>query len=177
MKEVWKDIKGFEGRYQVSNFGNVMSLNYNKTGKKRLLKPSKHYKNGYLLVGLHKDGKVKMYLVHRLVAQAFLENPHKYKEINHLDECKTNNAINNLEWCDRKYNCNYGTRTERTCRAIIAIDYTSGLIEEFPSAWEASRQLGIAQSNIVACLKGRCKTYKGFYWFYSSQDTNSNSNE
>lgn len=177
MKEVYKDIKDYEGRYQVSNMGNVMSLNYNHTGKKRLLKPKKE-KNGYLRVQLWQEGKLKQCYIHRLVAQAFLENPHNLPQINHKDQNKENNIVSNLEYCSSEYNNNYGTRTERQAEKlsipIFAIDCTTGLIEEFVSAMEASRQLKVNRSGIVNCLKGRCKTYKGFQWFYAKQDTNKN---
>ena len=177
MKEIYKDIEGYEGRYQVSNMGNVMSLNYRGTGKKRILKQGKT-SWGYLQVGLSKDGKTKWYTLHRLVANAFLSNPQGYKEINHKDQNKENNIVSNLEFCSAEYNINYGDRTERVAekltnnpkksKAIIAIDIVTGLILEFPSAREASRQLKVNRSGIVACLKGRGKTCGGFYWFYAS---------
>ena len=102
-KEIWKDILGYEGKYQVSNWGRVKSLNYNNTGKEGIMKLTKDG-NGYLQVQLHKDGKVKECRVNRLVAQAFLENPDNLPEVNHKDKNRSNNKLENLEWCDRKYN-------------------------------------------------------------------------
>ena len=111
--EEWKDIEGYEGLYQVSNKGRIKSLNYRRTGKEGMLK-GKPDKNGYLIVFLYKKGeKPKPFLIHRLVAIMFLHNPNNYLEVNHIDEDKTNNNVENLEWCTRKYNMNYGTRNER----------------------------------------------------------------
>lgn len=126
MEEQWKDIKGYEGLYEVSNLGNVRSLD--RTVKRgqgytikegRVLTPFYEEKKGYYQVVLAKDGKAKTYRVHRLVAVAFLENPNNYTDVNHKDEVKTNNNVDNLEWCTRKYNNNYGTKPERTRKAMM----------------------------------------------------------
>lgn len=106
-KQIWKDIPGYEGKYQVSNTGRVRSLNYGRTGKIKVLKQGTK-DNGYKVVVIYKNGKRKKYLVHRLVAQAFIPNPNNYPIINHKDENKTNNAVWNLEWCTYEYNVNYG---------------------------------------------------------------------
>lgn len=127
MEEQWKDIKGHEGLYEVSNFGNVRSLDrvirakHNGTmlRKGRILTPFYEEKKGYYQVSLSKDGKNKKHRVHRLVASAFLDNPHNYTDVNHKDEVKTNNNVDNLEWCTRKYNNNYGTKPERTRKAMM----------------------------------------------------------
>ena len=108
-KEIWKDIKGFEGHYQVSNFGRVKSI---KFGKERILRPGKN-KKGYLRVGISKNGESKTYSVHRLVAQAFIPNLNNLPQINHKNEDKTDNRVENLEFCDAKYNNTYGTRIQR----------------------------------------------------------------
>ena len=103
MQEYFKDIAGYEGLYKVSNLGNIKSFRLNKEGT--ILKPYKNQK-GYCMLRLcNKEGQ-KLKLVHRLVAEAFIPNPLNLKEINHKDENKENNTIDNLEWCDRKYNCN-----------------------------------------------------------------------
>ena len=112
MKEEWKDIKGYEGLYQVSNLGRVKSLGNNKSKKEKILDPKPNM-YGYKEVRLSKEGKRKPYKVHRLVAIYFIPNPNNYKEVNHKDEDKTNNHVSNLEWCDRKYNINYGTRNKK----------------------------------------------------------------
>ena len=114
--EQFRNIEGYEGLYQVSNEGRVKSLNYRRSGEERVLKPAKNNWN-YLQVYLSKNKKYKWYKVHRLVAQAFIPNPENLPEVNHLDEDKTNNNVENLEWCTREYNNNYGTRNERMAEA------------------------------------------------------------
>ena len=117
MEEEWKDIKGYEGRYQISSFGRVKSLNYRCTGREKILDFKSTNSRGYVIAKLCKEGKVKSYTVHKLVAEAFIPNPNNYKEINHRDENKINNHVSNLEWCTRKYNCNYGTRNKRVSKS------------------------------------------------------------
>ena len=181
-EEIWKDIEefeGYEGLYKVSNRGNVKSLNYRHTGKERILKTRKT-SDGYLLVNLYKDGKMKTYYVHQLVATAFCENPEGYTEVNHKDENKENNCIDNLEWCSRSYNLSYNGRAkkagekvaEKLSKPVLAIHKISGLILEFSSTMEASRQTGINQGNITSCLKGRLKSAGGYYWHYADEDNN-----
>lgn len=114
-KEIWKDVVGFEGLYQVSNLGNVKSLpkytyskGYPQLRKEKLLKPGKTGKrHNYLAVVLN-DGK--QYKVHRLVAQAFIPNPNNFPQVNHKDENPANNSVDNLEWCSNQYNCKYSGR-------------------------------------------------------------------
>ena len=122
MIEEWRPIKGYEGLYEVSNTGRVRSLDrYDSNNhflKGRILKLYTR-KGGYLFVQLHLNGKGKNYLVHRLVAIAFIPNPDNLPEVNHLDEDKTNNRVENLEFCDRKYNINYGTRTDKVRNTAI----------------------------------------------------------
>lgn len=110
--EIWRDVDGYENIYKVSNIGNIKSLNYKNTKKEKLLKQCVD-KGGYLRVTLSKNGKEKLKIVHRLIAKAFIPNPNNLPEVNHKDEDKTNNKINNLEWCDRLYNVNYGTILQR----------------------------------------------------------------
>ena len=116
MNEEWRDIKEYEGKYQVSNLGRVKSLNYNNTKKEKILKSRNN--RGYLCVTLYKEGKSKTCKVHRLVAQAFIENSNNYLEVNHKDENKTNNCVENLEWCTRKYNNSYGTRNKKASESM-----------------------------------------------------------
>lgn len=177
--EEWKDIKGFEGLYMVSNLGRVKSLNYRRTGKEKTLK-ARVTGDGYLLVGLHKNNKTKQYLVHRLVAQAFLENPDNLPEVNHKDEDKTNNCADNLEYCSRSYNITYNGRAKkvaeknvnnpRKSKPVIGINKVSGLIVEFPSINEASRQTVISLGGICDCCKGKRKSIKGYVWFYADDN-------
>lgn len=121
MQEIWKDIKHYEGLYQVSNLGNVKTLdkyvnsgikNNNKVKRKgKLLK--QYNKRGYLQVTLTHNNKRKYVGVHRLVAQAFIPNPNNLPQVNHKDEDPLNNHVENLEWCTAKYNCNYGNRNSK----------------------------------------------------------------
>lgn len=114
--EIWKPITGYEGLYEVSNFGNVRSLDiYDSMGrfrKGRLRKQQLDGKKNYLTVMLSKKGVTKRVIVHRLVAKEFVGNPLNLPEVNHKDECKTNNNADNLEWCDHTYNNNYGSKLE-----------------------------------------------------------------
>lgn len=113
---IWKDIRGYEGIYQISNYGEVMRLmSYDSRNHLRNSKILKQRKNsdGYKVVGLHKNGLEKKFLIHRLVAENFIENPNNLPEINHIDENKQNNSVFNLEWCDRKYNVNYGNAQKK----------------------------------------------------------------
>ena len=165
-EEIWKDIKGYEGKYQISNMGRVKSLNYRNTGKEKIMKP---YDNGhgYLKIKLCKDGKVKKYRINRLVALAFLENPNSLPEVNHKNEDKTDNRVENLEWCSRSYNVNYGTRTEKTCKPVFSVDKESGLIMWWQSVIEASRQTNINQGSIAKCCQGKRKSAGGHIFFYA----------
>ena len=187
MEEIFLDIEGFEGLYQVSNLGNVKSLNYNNTKKEKLLKHIIN-SNGYKRVNLYKNKTRKIYDVHRLVANAFLPNTHNYPCVNHKDECKTNNVVTNLEWCTYKYNLNYGTRIARVAKSLSnnpnrlkAISksltnnpkrskavgaYKDGeLVMIFPSVGEANRN-GFNKGHVADCCNGKRKSYKGYIWSY-----------
>ena len=107
MKELWLPIIGYEGLYDVSNFGRIRNSRTNK------ILSLANNRQGYKLVTLYKNKKLKTFLAHRLVAIAFIENPNSFPEINHIDENKQNNNVSNLEWCDRVYNANYGTGNKR----------------------------------------------------------------
>lgn len=178
MVEVWKDVPGYEGLYQVSNLGNVRSLDryvdYGKTTafrKGRIMKQGKAT-GGYLQVELFKNKISSTRLVHRLVAEAFVTNIENLSEVNHKDENKENNCADNLEWCARKYNINYGTGNARRIKnkvvavVMCALDGTE--LMEFPSVHEAARSIsknGVA-GNISECCKGRRKTAYGYIWKY-----------
>lgn len=121
MSEQWKPIKGYEGFYEISNFGRVKSIKRVVTSKTKNGKPStkmlkerilslQKSTNGYVQVGLSKEKEVRIYRVHRLVADAFIANPDNLPEVNHIDEDRTNNNADNLEWCTHEYNNNYGNK-------------------------------------------------------------------
>lgn len=170
--EIWKDIPDYPN-YQVSNLGNVKSLNYNHTGKEGLLKQGKQ-KNGYLSVFLYKDVKGKTFYVHKLVAMVFLENPYNYPCVNHKDENKENNCLNNLEWVSYQYNNTYnnihkkrGLKTGKTRKKpILQYTLSGDFIKEFDSATTANIELKISQENICMCCKGKIKSAYGFIWKY-----------
>lgn len=170
--EEWKDIKGYEGHYQVSNLGRVRSLGGTTWKSEKLM--STERKN-YERVGLYKDKRTKQLLVHRLVAEAFIPNPDNLPEINHKDENKLNNCVENLEWCTRHYNLNYGTRNKRIGKVHINRKDQSKpvlcveLNRVFPSTHEAGRFLGKEhiQVDIIKCCMGKkYKTVCGYHWQY-----------
>ena len=174
--EEWRDVVGYEGRYQVSSMGRVKSLERKvtkgdgeRTVKERFLKPNVAY-GGYLMVALYADGKRKMLKVHRLVCQAFHDNPDNKSDVNHINEDKADNRACNLEWCTRRENINHGTHNERSgkTRSKPIAQYTldGELVKNWPSAMEAQRQVGFACSNICKSAKGKYKQAYGFIWKY-----------
>lgn len=167
MAETWIDVKGYEGLYQVSNLGNVKSLGNDKKRKEKILIPSLNNK-GYQKVNLCKNGKDETRKVHRLVAEHFIPNPDNLPQVNHRDEDKTNNCVNNLEWCDAAYNNKYGTRTAKTSKPIIQYTKDGQFVAEFPSTMEAARQTGVSVGNICSCCKGNPKYSHagGYIWRY-----------
>lgn len=170
MSEKWADIKGFEGLYQVSNLGRVKSLPRQGTyATPHILVPSKD-KNGYLHVGLLKNSIRKTKRVHRLVAEAFIDNPDKLPEINHKDENKQNNQVSNLEWCTRKYNVNYGSRTEKTQKAVMQFNKAGVLVATYKGLNEIKRALKIKNvSNISNVCKGKRKSAYGYVWKFREE--------
>lgn len=182
--EIWKDIDGYEGLYQVSNKGNIRSLNrkviyvdgrvFKYKGK--ILKKSLN--RGYEYVKISKGSVIKTFKVHRLVAQAFISNPLNLEQVNHKDETKTNNNVSNLEWCSAKYNSNYGTSTERAKnhtdykklgkerknkngKKLYQFSLEGELIKIYPTIREAARN-GFDRGAIHRCITGRVNSHKGF---------------
>lgn len=169
MQEIWKDIKEYYGLYQVSNMGNVKSLNYLHTGEEKILRPIVG-RDGYLRVNLYKNNNHKNLLIHRLVLMTFnpIDNMDKF-EVNHRDENKKNNNLDNLEWCSRSYNINYGSRTQKTAKPVVQLDPTTNeVINVYCSAREAEKQ-GFNQGAITQCCKNRYtkhspNIYLGYKW-------------
>ena len=186
--ELWKDVVGYEGLYKVSDRGNVYSVERKdprgiKIGG-RMLKP-RDGGNGYLRVSLCKNGKVKGKYIHRLVTEAFIPNPKKLPDVNHKDENPSNNELSNLEWCDARYNNNYGTRIERIVqiqsKKVRAVNIKTGEVIRFKSTAEAGNK-GYDQSGVATACRGDYKsgngkliggngrTYKGFKWYYMEEN-------
>lgn len=166
MIEVWKDIFGFYGVYKVSNLGNVKSINYNHTKKEKILKPIKD-RYGYMYVNLFKDGKIKKMRIHRLVAQAFVQNDSIFNnEINHKNENKEDNRASNLEFCTREYNINFGTHNEKVSkklsRKVLCLE--TGVV--YQGTRDVERKLGFSQASISRCCIGKQKTAYKFHWKY-----------
>jgi len=163
LSEEWKDIKDYEN-YEVSDQGRVRNK---KTG--RILKPWK-CTSGYLEVYLASNGKHEVKLIHRLVAQSFLSNPNNYPQVNHRDEDKTNNTVDNLEWCTSQYNANYGSRNKKVSESrsipILQLDLKGNFISEYESGVEAERITGIYRQNISRCCSGKYKSAGGYLWKY-----------
>lgn len=188
--EVWKDVVGYEGLYEVSNMGRVRSVkrivnstNPRQTWKtinERILKPAPYGhtpKCGgvrHLGVALHRNGKQKTEKVHRLVAMAFIPNPNNYPIINHKDENPHNNRADNLEWCDHKYNSNYGERTERWRKSfpattVLQFTLSGNLVAQYESAVEAAKSVRVSSSLIHnVCSGNQCHQAAGYIWRYAN---------
>jgi len=174
--EIWKDIPGYEGKYQVSSYGRVKSLNYNNTGKERIMSGEKI--RGYYSFNLSKNGKVKRFRLNRLVWEAFNGPIPEGMQINHIDEDPTNNNLENLNLMTPKENSNWGTRTKRLSdtqqnrkdlsKPVSQYTLDGNKIKEYPSAREAARQTGLSRSNICNCCRGvkYVKSVGGYVWKY-----------
>lgn len=166
MQVLWKEIPGYEGIYEISNTGLVR-------GRKGIRKILVSW-DGYQYVKLCNRGREKKFKVHRLVALAFLPNPFGLPEINHKDENKENNSVCNLEWCDRKYNNNYGKRNivagisirKANQRRVFRYDKNLNLLDSFDSAKDAEKILKIDHTGISKCANNKRKTAGGFIWKY-----------
>lgn len=186
--EIWKDIKGFEGYYQVSNYGNIKSLTRFdgiRERKGQEIKQSLKY-NGYLQVGLRKNSKRKFFSVHRLVAIHFLDNPENKPQVNHIDCNKQNNNINNLEWATSKENLhhakinglrnnmpkgekhpNFGKFAEKskTAKPVIRYDRKTGKTKLYEAKILAKND-GFDVTSISKCCHKKLKTHKGYEWYF-----------
>lgn len=190
MQEIWKDIEGYEGSYQVSNLGRVRSLtrkvktfNGFRLTKGKLLKPLKTNRN-YFRVDLKRNQKDKYVSVHRLVAEAFLPNPNNLPEVNHKDSNPSNNNVKNLEWCTQSHNIKYAykygnAKPTKGCfqkgnipynrRKINQYSKNGEYLNTFNSVKEAGLYVNTVPSNINNCLSGNAKTAKGYIWKYADK--------
>lgn len=167
--EVWRDIPGYAGIYQVSNLGNVKRLagNNGRYFQREHLLKTTIGKNGYLHVTLTKNSKCKCFAVHKIVALVFVFNPYKFYWINHKNEIKTDNRAENLEWCTARYNNHYGTAESKNFKPVIGISIADGKEYKFDSIKQASENMGINASNIGSCCKGYRQTAGGYKWKYA----------
>lgn len=185
MEETWKDIPGYEGLYRVSNYGNVLSLNYRLCGYSKQIAPKCNSK-GYLWVLLYGKGKGKPMLIHRLVALAFLPNPNNYPQINHKDENPKNNHLSNLEWCTASYNVKYtvdrhpglfsrgGGRNGRRAwkyggRKIVQLTLDGNFVREWADIIEIQKNNFPNAWSVTQCCNGNRKTAYGFKWRFADE--------
>ena len=183
-EEVWKDISGYEGFYQVSNLGRVKRLvawrgnQYNSTYVSSVKIVSPYIDDeGYERICLTVHNHSKRYRIHQLVAKAFIPNPDYFPQVNHKDENKRNNHVDNLEWCTQSYNNKYGTRGKRigianhngkgAKRSVLQYDLDGNFIKRWKSMQDASNNLtGVSVSKICACCRGDRSHHRGFIWKY-----------
>jgi hypothetical protein len=156
--ERYREIKGYDGIYHISNTGKIKSL---KFGKEKTLKNCVD-SGGYYYAGLSKNNKRKFFRVHRLVGYAFLENVNNYPEINHIDKDKSNNNAHNLEWCTRQQNADHGYS-----KKVLQYDMDGTFIKEWKSTCEVGRN-GFVQQHISACCLGKLKHHKKYKWSYQT---------
>lgn len=158
---MWKDIPNYENLYEINEIGTIRNKKRNK-----IIRTSINEK-GYVKVVLSKDNKQHKTGVHRLVALTFIPNPNNYKEVNHIDENKQNNNINNLEWCSRKQNIEHSIKSGKfKITRVSQFDLNGNKIKEFSSCSQAERETGIPRTHICKCVLGRYgfKTAGGYIW-------------
>lgn len=161
--ELWKDVIGYEEYYQISTLGRIRNKIEN-----RILKPSKS--GGYYHISL-RYGKKKECLIHRLVAEAFIDNPFNFRCVNHKDENKLNNNVDNLEWCTVRYNSSYGKCELMRNQRVIQYDLSGNALKIWESIKEASETLNISREGISACCRNKRKTAGGYAWTYANIQT------
>lgn len=171
MEEIWKNIENYPN-YQISNYGNVKNIKNNKILSFEICK-------GYKRCHLYSNSKGKNLLIHCLVAQAFIPNPNNLPQINHKDENKLNNNVDNLEWCTAKYNNNYGNRKYlsktkqindiKKSKPVDVYNLDNTYITTFPSIEECERKLNVNQSNIIKVCKGIYKQCNGYIFMYNKK--------
>lgn len=183
MQEIWKDVDGFEGKYKVSNLGNVLSLDFCRTGKPKLLKP-KHHHTGYLIVRLCNGAQSKQVnkSIHSLVANAFIPNPDNKRCINHIDGDKTNNHVSNLEWVTHAENSQHAIKSGLrdphknnhpkgskvvNSRKVAQWSLSGRFIRQWDCISDAARFINCKPCMIINNAKGRTESCHGYKWSYT----------
>jgi hypothetical protein len=165
-----KDILGYEGLYKINEKGEIYSIPRKGTINNIRKISQRKNKYGYMQVVLMKNNKMKTFLVHRLVAQAFIPNPDNLSQVNRKDENKQNNCVDNLEFCDATYNNTYGTRLERASKAcqksVVQLDKNNNFIKEFSSITQVGNDLNISLGNVSNCCRGKVNFVGGYRWMY-----------
>lgn len=162
--EEWREMAGYEGLYWVSNLGRVCAIP--RKGTQGGLMKGYVDRKGYIILTLRKDGTQLSRRLHRMVAETFIPNPDNLPEVNHKDENKLNNNVENLEWCTTLYNHEYGTRTLRCGRPIRCVE--TG--KEYPGAKWAAKELNLDPSTITRCCRKANHTHGGYHWEYVEDD-------
>jgi len=162
-EEEWREIPEYEGMYLVSSWGKVKSLSWHNTGKEQVLRP-RIVGNGYVQVVLCKGCKCENRYVHRLVAEAFISNSNNFKEVNHMNECKTDNEVWNLEWCSHRYNINYGNCIRKHSRPVNQYTLGGELVKAWRSTMDASHALHISRKTIAKCCNGEREHWREHVW-------------
>lgn len=173
--EIWKDVVGYEGIYRVSNLGNIKSLPRNGTVKYEHILIGGIDLNGYKIVRFSRNNRSTTKSFHRIVAIAFIKNPFNYPQVNHIDGCKTNSSVKNLEWCDAKYNKRHsidilGKKRKLETYPMIPIvqkNLNGNILKLYKSVRDASRLTNINVGNISSCLTGKRKTAGKYIWKYA----------
>lgn len=183
MSEIWLDLKGYEDSYEISNKGTLRSKDRKSTAGKRIkgkIVATKTNNRGYVQTHLNIDGKCLMKLIHRLVAETFIDNPNGYEQVNHKNEDKTDNSVENLEWCTNLYNRRYGKgiiamSQNRDYKEILRnrnkqieqLDLDGNRIKIWPNIATAKRELGVNDTSVSFCCRGKQKTAGGYVWKYA----------
>jgi hypothetical protein len=187
--ETWKEIPGFDGRYEVSSHGRIRTYSNGRWGNKThgRIMTLKRNPAGYSFVALHKPfggGKCEYHMVHRLVAKMFIPNPENKETVNHIDGNKTNNNVENLEWATHSENSIHAVRTglstpsqrqndvtiQRCSIPVIMLDKNMNLLANYENAKQASIQTGTDHSSIIKCCRGKLRTANGFVWRYATSE-------